>query len=111
MKRDLYLEWINNETLEKGFKDPLWTRVLEESRGDQIAAKILYVERRKAQLIAENFIPPLYEQGEELTRVPRREIPQDFVDRNPQLVRVLGLALSVGLLFFGFWMIKRYGLQ
>jgi len=112
MKRDLYLEWINHETLEKGFKEHLWANVLEESGGDEIAAKILYVEKRKAQLIQENFVPPIFEEGEGLTRVPRRPPPAgDFVDQNPQVVRLLGFMLALGLIFAGFWMIWRYGLH
>ncbi len=112
MKRDLYEEWINQETLEKGFKSSLWATVLEESAGDEIAAKMRYLERRKAQLIQENFVPPIFEEGVGLTRVPRRASPPgDFVDQNPKIVRFLGFILSLGLILFGFWMMRRFGLH
>jgi hypothetical protein len=112
MKRDLYQEWIHNEVLEKGFQEPLWSRVLELSEGDQIEAKALYLERRKAELIRQNFTPPLYEEGGEMTRVPRRPPPPPgFVERHPDLVRTVGYAISGLLIFLGLWMVKKFGLR
>jgi len=112
MKRDLYLEWINNEVLEKGFQEPLWGRVIQECLGNQTEAKALYLEKRKRQLLEQNFVPPLYEEGEQLSRVPRRgPPPSDFIDRNPVLVRWMGFALSLSLILIGFRMIRRFGLK
>ncbi|MES2308293.1 MAG: hypothetical protein V4507_05475 [Verrucomicrobiota bacterium] len=112
MKRDLYEEWINNEVLENGFQEPLWSRVLAEVQGDQIAAKALYLQKRKEELVQQNFQPPLYEEGGEITRVPPRQ-PEElgFVEKHPDACRLIGYLLSGLLIFVGLWMAKSFGMK
>lgn len=111
MKPDLYEEWVHHEVLEKGFQEPLWSIAKEETKGDEVLAKVVYVNRRKEQLIDEGVELSDGRDRSQHNRFIRHEPSPDFFSKYPVLVRFLGMLLSLLLVILGIWIMKNYGLR